>query len=41
MKPCMNCFSSSFSPPCTSRVMIRSTIRSKLRHMEPTEFMQW
>ena len=40
MKPCMNCLVSS-SPPCTSRDMVRSTIRSKARHIWPIEFMQW
>ena len=40
MKPWMNCLVSSL-PPCTSRVIARSTIRSNARHIWPIEFMQW
>ena len=40
MKPWMNCLVSS-RPPCTSRISARSTMRSKARHICPTEFMQW
>ena len=40
MKPCTNCLVSSL-PPCTSRSAARCTIRSKARHICPTEFMQW
>ena len=40
MKPWMNCLSFN-SPPWTSRVRDRSTMRSNARHIWPTEFMQW
>ena len=40
MKPWMNCLVSS-SPSCTSRSIERRSIRSKARHICPTQFMQW